>query len=65
MPLQPSSHGFFRPLLKGMHVLRQKEVVHQALGNTTPSPFSHTRTLALARRGLLSSWEEEARFIPT
>ena len=50
------SYGFLCPLLKGVHVLGQKEVVHQALSNMTPSPFSHTRTLALARKGLPSSW---------
>ena len=39
MSLQPSSHGFLRPLFKGVHVLRKKEVVRQTLGNTTPFTF--------------------------
>ena len=39
VPLQPSSHRFLRPLLKSVHVLEQKKVVHQTLGNTTPFTF--------------------------
>ena len=39
-----------------MYVFEQKEVVHQTLSDTTPSPLSHTLTLADAGRGLLSSW---------
>ena len=45
VPLQPSSHGFLHSFFKsvhgllGVHVLRQKEAVHQTLGNTTPFTF--------------------------
>ena len=39
MPLQPSSHGLLCPLLESVHVLGQKETVHQPLGNTTPFTF--------------------------
>ena len=39
MPLQPSSYRLLLPLLKSMHVLRQKKVVRQTLGNTTPFTF--------------------------
>ena len=72
MLLQPPSHGFFRPFLKSVHVLEQKEVMPRALG---PSPLSHTRTLALIGKGLSSSWnvgcharatrEEDPKFVLT
>ena len=39
MPPQPLSHGLLYPLLKGVHVHRQKKAVHQALGNMTPFTF--------------------------
>ena len=39
MPLQPPSHGLLCPLLKSVHVLGQKKVVHQALGNATSFTF--------------------------
>ena len=39
MPLQPSSYRLLLPLLKSVHVLRQKKVVRQTLGNTTPFTF--------------------------
>ena len=75
MPLQPSSYGLLHPLLKSVHVLGQKEPMHQTLGNTTPFAFSHTRTLALIGSGLPSSWnlgchacaawEEDTTPVPT
>ena len=39
VPLQPSSYGFLHPLFKSVYILRQKEAVHQTLGNTTPFTF--------------------------
>ena len=48
MPLQPPSHGLINAILESMHVLGQKEAVHQTLGNTTPltpvpHPYTHSR----------------------
>ena len=69
MPLQPFPHGLLHPFLG------QKEAMCQTLGIRPPSPFSHTRTLALVRSGLpfswnlgchaCAAWEEEATPIPT
>ena len=39
VPLQPSSHRFLHSLFKSAHVLKQKKVVRQTLGNTTPLTF--------------------------
>ena len=39
IPLQPSSHRLLHPLFKSVHVLEQKKVVCQTLGNTTPFTF--------------------------
>ena len=39
MPQQPSSYRLLRPLLKNVHVLKQKKAVRQTLGNTNPFTF--------------------------
>jgi len=39
VPLKPPPHGLVGPICKGAQVLRQKEVVHQALGDVTPFSF--------------------------
>ena len=53
MPLQPPSQGLVCAILKSVHVLGQKEVVHQTFSNTTPLTFfPHP----YAGRGLSFSW---------
>ena len=39
MPLQPLPHGLLCAILESVHVIGQKEAVHQTLGNTTSLTF--------------------------
>ena len=71
MPLQPPSQGLVYAILKSVHILRQKEDMHQTFSNTTPLTFFPHPCVG---RGLSFSWnvschsdtarEVDATFVP-